>query len=45
MGVLDSDPRLDKYAREKACKYMEKYFDILGDDEEFERRITSLCRK
>ncbi|MEE4294244.1 MAG: hypothetical protein V2I79_09790 [Xanthomonadales bacterium] len=45
LGVLDSDPRLDEHSREKARNYLEKYFDILGDDEEFERRITSRCRK
>lgn len=45
VAVLDSDPRLSERSRKKTGKYLEKYFDILEDDRDFERRIVRNCRK
>jgi hypothetical protein len=45
MSVLDSDPRLTERFRKKADRYLEKYFDLLKDDKDFERLVVTRCRK
>lgn len=45
MAVLDSDPRLEDRPKKKAATYLEKYFDTLKDDRDFERLIVKKCRK
>jgi len=44
MGVLDSDERLVQRSRNKAAKYLEKYFKIIGDDRDFEKSVVKMCR-
>ena len=45
MAVLDSDPRLGKRAKKKAARFLEKFFEILEDDKDFERQVLRKCRK
>lgn len=45
MGVLDSDERLAERSKKKATSYLEKYFDLLRDDKDFEKSVITKCRK
>ncbi|MGD8347504.1 MAG: hypothetical protein PVI83_09680 [Lysobacterales bacterium] len=45
LAVLDSDERLSDRSRKKAAKYLDKYFDILEDEKDFDRLIVRNCRK
>jgi hypothetical protein len=45
MAVLDSDPRLSEREKKGATRYMEKYFEMLKDDKDFERATVKKCRK
>lgn len=45
LAVLDSDERLSDGSRKKAAKYLDKYFDVLADEKDFERLIVRNCRK
>ena len=44
-GVLASDPRLSERSAKKAGRFLEKYFDLLRDDGDFERLVVRKCRK
>ena len=44
-AVLDSDPRLTDRSKKKASGYLEKYFELLRDDKDFERLVVRRCRK
>jgi len=45
LGVLNSDERLSDRSRKKAARYLDKYFDILEDEKDFDRLIVRNCRK
>jgi hypothetical protein len=45
MAVLDSDPRLAERSKKKASRFLEKFFEILEDDKDFERQVLRKCRK
>lgn len=45
MAVLDSDARLTDRSKKKAVGFLERFYDILKDDKDFDRQIIQKCRK
>ena len=45
MAVLDGDPRLSSRSKKKAGRFLEKYFELIRDDRDFERQVVMKCRK
>lgn len=45
LAVLDSDPRLGDRSKKQAARFLEKFFEVLEDDKDFERQILRKCRK
>ena len=45
LAVLDSDPRLSERSNKKAARFLEKFFEVLEDDKDFEKQILRKCRK
>jgi hypothetical protein len=44
MAVLDSDARLSERSKKKAVRMLERYFDVLKDDKDFNRQVIEKCR-
>jgi hypothetical protein len=44
MAVLDSDARLEERSKKKAVRMLERYFDVLKDDKDFNRFVIEKCR-
>ena len=45
LGLVRDEPRLNSGTRKKALKFLEKSFDILKNDQEYQERIIAKCRK
>ena len=44
MAVLDSDARLEERSKKKAVRMLDRYFDVLKDDKDFNRHVIEKCR-
>ncbi|MBT8040286.1 MAG: hypothetical protein KJO70_05760 [Gammaproteobacteria bacterium] len=45
LAVFDSDERLNARSKKRALRFIERFYDILEDDGDFERRVVMKCRK
>lgn len=45
LAVFDSDERLSSRSKRRGQRFVERYFDILEDDYDFERQVVRKCRK
>ena len=45
MNIVLQDDMLDKKTKKNAARYLEKFFDMLKDDRDFERNVVKKCRK
>ncbi|MEJ2383087.1 MAG: hypothetical protein P8Y54_01675 [Xanthomonadales bacterium] len=45
MAILEQDTMLNKRSKKKSTRYLERFFDLLKDDRDFERYVTEKCRK
>lgn len=45
LAVLSQEPQMYEKNQNKGRKYLEKFFEILKDDKDFNKKITSKCRK
>lgn len=45
LAVFDSDERLNSRSKKRGQRFVERYFDILEDDYDFEREVVRKCRK
>ena len=43
-ALLDNEPLLDDGTRKKAKKYLEKYYELIKSDKDFDKEITQQCR-
>ena len=43
-ALVREEPRINDRIRKKALDYLEEYFEILADDEEFDDAVISKCR-
>lgn len=44
LTLVQNETRLNDRSRNKTLKYLEDFFEVLSDDKEFEKEITSECR-
>jgi hypothetical protein len=45
MAVVRDEPLLNSNTSKKALKFLEKFFDTLKDDQDFQKKIIEKCRK
>lgn len=45
MDVINNDPLLNASFKKKTARYLEKYFDIIADDKDFDKQVVRKCRK
>lgn len=45
MDIVRNDEFLTSNSKKKAVKYLEKYFEMLKDDKDFEKQVVRKCRK
>lgn len=45
IAVLDEEPQLASKNRDKAEKYLKKFFEILRNDKDFNKKVIEKCRK
>lgn len=45
LAVLDQEERLNSSTRNKARKYLDRFFDIIKDDKYWNKQIMAKCRK
>lgn len=44
-ALIEQDPMLDKRTVKKTVRYLDKFFELLKDDRDFNRYVTEKCRK
>ncbi|MGD8384142.1 MAG: hypothetical protein PVF89_01925 [Lysobacterales bacterium] len=44
MALINDNPHLDKRARQSALDYLQAFYEIINDPDQFERQITGKCR-
>jgi hypothetical protein len=45
MNLVLQDDMLDKRTKKKAADFLEKFFEMIKDDDDFERNVVKKCRK
>ena len=45
MAVVRDEPLLNSNTSKKALKFLDKFFDTLKDDQDFQKKIIAKCRK
>lgn len=45
LALLTNEPLLNSSIRKRALKFLQKFFDILQDDQDFQKKIMAKCRK
>jgi hypothetical protein len=45
MGVIQNDEMLSSNTRKKSLKYLEDYFEMMRDDDDFDKQVVRKCRK
>ena len=45
LDVIRNDEMLAKNFKNKTVKFLGKYFDMLRDDDDFEKQVVRKCRK
>ena len=45
IAVLDEEPQLASRNRDKAERYLKKFFEILRNDKDFNKKVIEKCRK
>jgi hypothetical protein len=45
MGIIQNDEMLTNNIRNNSLKYLEKYFEMMRDDDDFEKEVVRKCRK
>lgn len=45
LALINEDPVLNSGSKKKTSRYLEKYFDIIEDDKDFDRQVVRKCRK
>lgn len=45
LALVESETRLTSSSKKKASRYLERFFETVGDNDEFEDEITRQCRK
>jgi hypothetical protein len=45
LAIVQDDEMLNDKSKKKGVRYLEKFFEILKDDDDFEKYVTEKCRK
>ena len=45
LDVIRNDETISKNSQKKALKFLDKYFDMLKDDDDFNKKVVMKCRK
>ena len=45
MAIVSQDEMLNDRSKKKASRFLEKFFELLRDDKDFERYVLTKCRK
>ncbi len=45
LALLTDEPLLNAHSRKKALVFLQKFFEILKDDQDFDKKIRAKCRK